>query len=263
MSDLGLQHLTLRSAQVHQPSSMSELHQVIELHPEAVLLAGGTWIMRSPIRGDAAARHYIMLAGVPELHGIKTDSQVAMGAQSTLTQVHEVTRGLPSLRALAQAATSAATPSLRRVITLGGSLGAQDFTASDIAPALLCLDAEVIKEGLVICTIKVPVTDRVSWHERLTWRRGGEYSVATASVSANPDGTGVQVALGSVEAQPRRWHEVEEALGSEDVRQTPHIADVVRQFTHTLEPIDGPGIPAEYRREVIPVVLERAVRSLW
>jgi carbon-monoxide dehydrogenase medium subunit len=110
----------------------------------ATPIAGGTWVMRAPIRGDRWAATYVALGGISELCGLEVAGDVRIGACVTHAQLASATAKEPWLRVLHVAAGQSANPAVRRVATVGGNLCTIDFPAADLVPALLCLDAEVV-----------------------------------------------------------------------------------------------------------------------
>lgn len=252
---------SLLECQVYRPTSLDELSVLRNQFPDAALIAGGTWVMRAPVRGESAPEHAIMLAGIPGLRQVTLADDLRIGAMATLTQIAQCTAGLPDLGALHDAASQAATPALRNMITLGGSVGAEAFAASDIVTALLCLEAEIDRQGGVVIAASIPRSTRISAHERFTWRSGGEYAVASVSASFDPASRDVRIAVGSVEERPRRWVAVEEALRGRDVRPET-VRNVVREHIDELVPVSAPGIPGAYRLTVLPEVVSRVIGRL-
>lgn len=248
-------------ARIHRPASVDEAVRTLQEHPHAQFVAGATWIMRSPLRREPVADDLILLSGVPGLDSIEAGDPLCLGSMVTLERTARAVAGMSDLTALREACRVAATPALRRMITLGGSVSAKDFHASDIVPALLCLEAEIISDQRLVTQIRLNRSSRVSCHERLTWRSGGEYSIATVSLSVDHEAQDVRVAIGSVEATPRRWASVERDLSGRAL--TPQeAAAVVRDRLSELFPVSAPGIPAAYRLDVLPTVMERAVGRL-
>jgi aerobic carbon-monoxide dehydrogenase medium subunit len=252
---------SLLDCAVHRPTSLGELRALREEFPDAELLAGGTWVMRASVRGESVPEHVLALAGIAELRHIELGQDLHIGAMTTLAQIARITHGLADLGALHDAASEAATPALRNMITLGGSIGAEEFTASDIVTALLCLDAVIERTDGVIISASIPRSTRISAHERFTWRSGGEYSVASVSASLDPSSGDIRIALGSVESRPRRWVTVEEALRGTDLSPEA-VVSTARNHVSELDSISAPGIPASYRLTVLPEVLSRVVRRL-
>jgi carbon-monoxide dehydrogenase medium subunit len=48
-----------------------------DLGEEAQVLAGGTWIMRAPIRGEYSDKVFVSLANIVGLHSIEIDTKQA------------------------------------------------------------------------------------------------------------------------------------------------------------------------------------------
>ena len=248
-------------ARIHRPATVDEAVRTLQEHPQARLVAGATWIMRSPLRHEPVPADLVLLCDVAGLDDIVAGDPLALGSMVTLERTARAISGMDDLAVLYEACRAAATPALRRMITLGGSVSATDFHASDIVPALLCVDAEIVTDRGLVTGIRLPRSSRVSCHERLTWRSGGEYSIATVSLSVDRTTHDVRMALGSVEASPRRWTSVERELSGHSF--TPQeAAGVVRDHLAELSPVSAPGIPASYRLDVLPTVMERAVGRL-
>lgn len=253
---------SMYGVRVHRPASIAEVFQMLQELPMAQVVAGATWVMRGPMRGEAIPDDLILLSGVPGLDDCTvTDSGAEFGAMATLHRIGKATAGRRGLEVLHEATRKAATPALRRMITLGGSLAATAFHASDVVPALMCLEADIVQDRGLILAVRIPASEGMSCHERLTWRSGNEYSVATVSVCRLPSTGEVRIAIGSVESAPRRWVEVEQELAEGPF--TPERAEVIAQaHLAGLRPVSAPGIPADYRASVLPTVLSRAVARL-
>jgi aerobic carbon-monoxide dehydrogenase medium subunit len=209
-------------------------------------LAGGTWVMRSGLRGEPMARRYVALAGIEALRQVtRTNGTLTIGALVTHAELAE----LDAPQALVEAAAASAFPSVRNVATLGGNLCATGFAEADLVPALLALGATVrvdersvpiedFTPGGLVTAVEVPV-GRVSAFERLTVRGAGEYAVASVAVSAEEGMRDLRIAIGSVEERPRLCGEPLTCVGR-----------------------DGSDAPGWYREAVLPALLERAVARL-
>ena len=247
----------------------------------AVAIAGATWVMRAPLRGERQADAYVSLAGIEELREVRRDGEsMTIGACVTHHALAEALAARPRLDGLRVAAATSATPAVRRMATVGGALGAAGFRSSDLLPALLALDAEVelmpspgerraigLEEYLrrhdergrtLVCALRVPATPRASAHRRLCMRRGGgDYPVAI--VSAAVAGSGERrIAAGAVGTTPRRWRGLERALEDGE-----HDADAVRAAAvaaiDELEPHADVQAPAWYRGHVAAELAVSAV----
>ncbi|MFN5038000.1 MAG: FAD binding domain-containing protein [Bradyrhizobium sp.] len=247
-------------------------------------LAGGTWIMRSPIRHAPLRPHYVAIGRIAELTAIRIDSDaVEIGAAVTHAALAAALAGMPDFAGLAAAAGRSANPAIRTMATIGGNLAASDFAAADCVPALLCLDADVeisgrdgcehlsltdflkirstLVPGRLVTRIILPRSERKTAHVRLPLRRSGDYPVAIVSLSVSLDAASrvraARIAVGSVEAAARRWPRLEAALLGRplDALEAARTAagEFVSQFGR-----DGVDAPAWYRVSVLPGLVRRA-----
>jgi carbon-monoxide dehydrogenase medium subunit len=238
----------------------------------AVPLAGATWVMRAPLRGEPHADAYVALTGIDALREVARDgASVTIGACVTHAELAAALARVPSLHGLRDAAATSANPAVRRMATVGGALGAAAFASSDLLPALLALDAEVQlmpspgerrrlalddylrrhdqRGQALVCAVRVPAGARVSAHRRLCMRRGGgDYPVAIVSVAIAASGE-LRVAVGSVGDAPRRWRGLERALG-DGVRDPDAVRAAAAATIDELAPRDGVPAPAWYRGHV-------------
>lgn len=136
--------MRLRPFALAEPESVPEAVEILaRLDRDARIIAGGTALVPTMRLGLIAPDRVVSLHRIPELSEIRVDEGVLeVGAMTSLTAVtrHGALRsGWPLL---AQAAGRVATPAIRSTATLGGNLCYAE-PASDPAPALLCLDAQV------------------------------------------------------------------------------------------------------------------------
>lgn len=246
--------------------------------------AGGTWIMRSPIRRESYKSHYVAIGRIPELTAIRIDADVVeIGAAVTHAALASALADLPEFDVLAAAAGHSANPAIRAMATIGGNLSTSGFAAADCVPALLCLDAEVevssrgdqervglerflkirpaLEPGRLLTRIILPRSDRKTAHARLPLRKSGDYPAAIVSLAVSFDAaTRVQaarIAVGSVEPVARRWERLEAALVGrllDPAQAAEAAAELVDEFTGR-ESVD---MPAWYRVSVVPSLVRRA-----
>jgi len=210
------------------PSLSAALDVLTDYGAASAPFAGGTWIMRSPIRHEPLRPHYVAIGRIPELSAIRVGKDaIEFGAAVTHAALAAALIGLPEFGVLASAAGSSANPAIRAMATIGGNLSALDFYAADCVPALLCLDAAVevasrddsermslidflkmrstFAPGRLLTRIIVPRTERKTAHARLPLRKSGDYPVAIVSLSVNLDADSrvqaVRIAVGSVGRQ--------------------------------------------------------------
>ena len=188
--------------------------------------AGGTWIMRSPIRHEPHKPHYVAIGMIAELTAIRIDADVVeIGAAVTHAALAAALADLPEFNVLATAAGRSANPAVRTMATVGGNLATSGFAAADCVPALLCLDAEVeissrgdreriglerflkirstLEPGRLLTRIILPRSGRKTAHARLPLRKSGDYPAAIVSLAVSFDAAAriqaARIAVGSVE----------------------------------------------------------------
>jgi 4-hydroxybenzoyl-CoA reductase subunit beta len=103
-------------------SSTAEAAQLLTEHPGAQLVAGGTDLFPKMKRRQLEPKVLVGLRGVSELHGIRVNGGVTVGAGTRLHELAsapEIARRYP---ALARAASLVASPQIRNAGTVGGNL---------------------------------------------------------------------------------------------------------------------------------------------
>jgi len=107
----------------HVPSTVAEAARILAAEgPAAMLLAGGTDLLPNMKRRHQVPESLVALAQVPELHELRSDGGLTLGAGLTLTELVHSLRVREGFTALWQAAAQVATPHLRNMGTLGGNL---------------------------------------------------------------------------------------------------------------------------------------------
>lgn len=270
------------------PSLTAAIDALAEGGSAAAPLAGGTWIMRAPIRHEPLKSRYVAIGKIPELHAITvTTKTIEIGAAVTHAALAAALAELSEFDVLTTAAGRAANPAIRGMATIGGNLATTAFAAADCVPALLCLDAEVeiasrngperisleqfltirstLAPGRLLQQIIVPRRGCKSAHARLPLRQAGDYPTAIVSLAVNLDDTGrvrtARVAVGSVEPVARRWERLEAALAGHPLDAT-KAADAAATLADDFTGRDGVDVPGWYRVRVLPGLVRRAVAAL-
>jgi len=254
----------------------------------AIPVAGGTWVMRAPIRQEAPAQLFVSLHAIEELKGIEAaPEELVVGAMVSHRQLAIELSDMADLKAIRVAAEKSANPSVRNMATIGGNLCSTNFMSPDLVPALMVCDATInvqspgakteipienyIETRLVrpnnelVTRIRLPRGSFRSTHQRLLMRKAGEYPVANLSMRLSIGGDGriadPRIAVASVENQPRRWTGLEDALRGEVVSKVKikELAiDQVKEFTGR----DGPDAPGWYRLRILPRLASDALADL-
>lgn len=276
------------TARLHVAATIEEaVATLAEAGPDGAALAGGTWLMRAPIRSEPAASLYVALTRIPELRGIDVqDDEVVIGAAATHTRIAAALGSYPECAGLVTAVLKGANPAVRHMATIGGNLNCTRFAASDIIPALLCLDATVelrsvagrervplvtflgrrgaLPAGTLLTHVRFARRAARYAHARLPLRKAGDYPVAIVSASVEMDGGRVKdlrLAVGSVEQVARRWENLEAFARGQPLDEGTLGAAAER---HRADFTGRDGVEAEgwYRTQVLPTLVRRAVRSL-
>lgn len=269
------------------PAISAALDALAECGSAGAPLAGGTWIMRSPIRHELFKARYIALSKIPELRTIINNTEaLEIGAAVTHAELAAAVAEIPGLEVLASAAERSANPAIRAMATIGGNLAASDFAAADCVPALLCLNAKVeisargyseqidledflrmrlnLEPGRLLTRITVPRNARKTAHARLPLRKAGDYPAAIVSLAVGLDAAGrietAGIAVGSVEPTARRWKRLEAALLGQplDPRVAAERAAELADEFLSRESVD---VPAWYRLSVLPSLVRRAAAA--
>ncbi|SFU19497.1 FAD binding domain-containing protein [Mesorhizobium sp. YR577] len=251
----------------------------------AAVLAGGTWMMRDPLRGVDLPEAVVALHRIPALSEVEVDpDHTVIGAVVTHAVLGRALRGLAGFEALVGAADGAANPGIRRVATVGGNLCTLDFAAADLAPALLVCEATVEMEtfdGPKLIGISDFLRDRptlladailtkvhlrrdliASAHIRLPLRMAGDYPVAIVSIAVDKDKR-FRIAVGSVEPIARRWTALEEALAAEPggFALNPERVTELAAEHNDFHGRDSTEAEGWYRRQVLPALVKRGLAA--
>ncbi|MCF3639615.1 FAD binding domain-containing protein [Rhizobium sp. TRM95111] len=252
----------------------------------AAILAGGTWLMRDPRRGQVLPKTLVSLHALPGLAAIDIKAgHMTIGAAVTHEALGRAFAGVVGFEAVVAAAVGAANPAIRRVATVGGNLCTQDFAAADLLPVLLAMEATVelaasdgpmfIPMAAFLAGRRVLLTDTIlirvilsrdlaaSAHARLPLRRAGDYPVAIVSMVLTTEGR-LRVAVGSVEDVARRWDALENAFAAEPGGR-PAGAERAAALAAACNDFRGrDGIEADgwYRRQVLPTLVRRSMEAL-
>ncbi|MHC2336889.1 FAD binding domain-containing protein [Bradyrhizobium sp. USDA 4454] len=266
------------------PSLTAALDALSEHGAAGAPFAGGTWIMRSPLRHQPLKTHYVAIGRIAEMTAVRIGSDaIEIGAAVTHAALAAALAGHPELAGLAAAAGHSANPAIRAMATIGGNLATSEFAAADCVPALLCLDADVeisdrggreylsltdflnirstLAPGRLVTRIILPRIERKTAHVRLPLRRSGDYPVAIVSMSVSLDAASrvqaARIAVGSIEATARRWPRLEAALLGRPL-DAAEAARGAAELSDEFAGRDSVDAPAWYRVSVLPGLVRRA-----
>ena len=123
--------------------SVSEALQLLQAHPEAVLVCGGTDMMIHLKERKLRQATLISILEVPELQGIRLDTNgdLLIGPGTCFDTIYTDPLARRCVPMLADACNQVGSPQIRHVATIGGNL-CNGAVSADSVPSLLALDAE-------------------------------------------------------------------------------------------------------------------------
>ncbi len=270
----------------HAPTSLNGALTLLVEQEKAKPIIGGTDLMIAMRAAACTPSSLVDLNEIAELNYIKEeDGYIKIGATATHTQVatNPLTAKLP---ALLDATSRIGSPQIRNRGTITGNI-CNASPAADSAPPLLVHDAEVVVKSLdderimpleelfagpkinslepteLLTEIRVPVPNggSASSYKRIGRRKAFTLSVVSSAAFITMDGetcTEAKVAFGSVAMTPIRVPEAEAVLKgtSLDEDAIKKASEIVYE---TVKPITDVRGTAEYRKDMCPVLMKRAI----
>lgn len=271
------------------PSSLKEALTILQEDPGISPLAGGTDLLIQ-IKENQRSVHAVMsLKRVREVHECKYNGLLSIGSAVTVGQVARDTRIQQEFTALAVSAGLIGSVQIQNMATVGGNI-CNASPSADTAPALLALDAQVViasvqaehtlpieeffiapgktilQPGELLKVIQLPQLEAHSgsFYYRHTPRARMDIAVVGVAAMLTLDEKGTiskaRIALGAVAPTPIRALEAESELVGESPSE--------ELFTQAAEvamkeaiPIDDLRGSAEYRRHLVKVFTQRALRQ--
>lgn len=272
----------------YYPKDLATVLNLLQEHPEAVLVAGGTDLGLELSHHRQNFPILISLEEVAELHSFtNTETSVEIGAAIPLSHLKEYLAGMfPSIDEMIH---WFAACQVRNRATLGGNIG----TASpigDLPPVLLSLDAKLkiagkdgtrilplvdffhgyrqtdLKPGEVIVAIEIPKTlsegavTRLSQSYKIGKRGTDDISIVAAAFTIDLDANNhivkARLGYGGVAAIPIRATEIESILvGKPWTLET--VTAVKPLLRETFTPLTDLRASANYRKMLVANLFER------
>lgn len=268
------------------PDSLPEALALLREHgDEARLMAGGQSLL--PMLKLRLVRPAVIIdiGGLRELTGVTEEADaVRIGALVTERTLERTLR--ECLPLLAEAAASIGDIHIRNLGTLGGALSQAD-PSGDLAPAALALGATLnaqstdgsraiaahdffsapfetcLAEDEMITSVDVPKPDGIRGHAYVKMaRRAGDYAVAGAAALVNlaPDGTCRNARIALCAAGPTAFvcEDAGRSLQGTNLTDA-DLAEAAALAGRAADPVSDVHASAEYRKEMTPVVVARAL----
>ncbi len=277
----------LRHGSVLMPTTLDELDAILQEHPEALLVAGGT---------DAMLRHtqqlhplpmMVLLERIAALHILEQrDDALIIGAARPYAACTAALAAYPGLADLLERLGS---PQIRHRGSIGGNL-ANASPVGDMAPVLMALGATLqlrspkgsrnisldgfftgyrttaLDSGEYIQAIHIPrlgATQRL-FVEKITKRHEDDIAVISLALWLHRDEAGVvrqaRLGLGGMASVPMRAHQVEETLMGR--RFDGHALQAAyAALERCCRPMDDARASAAYRLHMARVLLDSAQKQ--
>ena len=269
------------------PSSVEDAVAVRESSPSSAYLLGGTDLLPQMRSGRKSPETLIDLKRIAELHEIRenADGGLSIGAAVPLADVETHPLVLARYPLLAECARTVGARPLRQRATLAGNV-CNASPAADTAVALLALDAVVnvastsgrlamaiselflgpgqtaLMPGDLVTQIVLPgaAAGFRGSDQRLSRRKGMDLATVGVLVGKR-DGASAswRVALAAVAPIPLRVRAAEELLEAKGAAAAREAAELAVAACRPITDLRG---SAEYRREMVGVLVRRGVESL-
>ncbi len=272
------------------PETADEVVETLSQYgDDALLMAGGLTVMILLQERLVRPRVVVSLENVPGLHSIDVNGAARVGAMATHADVVGCAALSEFAPLLGRACGRVGSPAIRNMGTVGGSVSQADG-ASDVAPALLALDAGALavgpdgtrdipldaffeaifttaldeREFLTAVQIPKPAMGTRTNFVKYTCTSAEAFAAVTVALSVLPGPDGVcekvRIGLGSVAPIPMRA-KAAEALLCGNVASPELIAEVAEAAAAATDPSsDGQG-SAEYKRDMTKVWVRRLLEE--
>ena len=284
----------------HQPATVEGATRLLaQLGPAARVLAGGCELIPELRRRACRPDAVVSIVHIPGLDGVHLakagdrasvpEARLEIGALASLMAVERLVQPSARFTALWQGLASIASRQVKETGTLVGNLCVAT-PASDIAPPLVVLDAELLvaaptgtrtmpvlelfrgakqnslETGELVQQVGVetPPPGSGSAFAKLT-RTAADCAKINAAACLMTDGracTAARLCLGSVAATPVRMKRAE-ALLVEAGLDSETIARAAKIAAADIEPISDIRSTAEYRREAARVLVTEVLQEAW
>jgi len=282
----------LRPFQLAEPETLAEaLDAMARLDGEARLIAGGTALVPMIRLGLVEPDRLISLHRLPTLAAIRMDDgALTLGAMATFADIERARAVREGWPLLAEAVHRVASPAIRASGTIGGNLCYAE-AASDPAPALLCLEAEVrvagpagersvpvtrffrgfyetaLEPGEIVTAVRIPAPPpgARSGYVKFTPRSAEDKPLVGVAALIALDAAGrcaeARIGLGGAAPTPIRAHRAEMALRGQALSDAA-VRAAAETAAREAEPLSDLMGSADYRREMIRVWVRRLLVAL-
>ncbi len=279
----------MRRFEYHDPASLAEASALLVRHgAEASVLAGGTDLLVEIKEHLRWPRHVIDVKRIPGLAALEYDDRAGLrfGALVTAREVETSPVVQEKYPSLAQAARELGSIQVRHRATIVGNICRASPSADTLPPLIadgaavrihgpaggrtIALEefftgpgTTVLAPGELVTGVLVPPPAPGTGKHYIKHGRRKAMELATVGVAVTLTVAGgtcreIRIALGAVAPTPIRARAAEEALRGRPLAPSA-IAAAARSAIGECRPISNVRASAEYRREMVGVLLARAI----
>jgi carbon-monoxide dehydrogenase medium subunit len=270
------------------PASIAEASDILARYEgSARVIAGGTDLLLKMKADRLAPKAVINIKRIPDLRGLAMNSQLSIGALTTLEELRRSPLVRQHFAALADAAATMASIQIRNLATIGGNL-CNAAPSADLAPILIALRAvariagshgerrvpldefflgpgkTVLAVDELLAAVEVPPPNGPALYLKHAPRECMDIAVVGVGLSlrmADQRCVEARLVLGAVAPTPLRARRAEdELIGG---APTPdRIARAARLAAEEAQPIDDVRGAAWYRRKMVEVLTQRGLTAI-
>lgn len=274
--------------QYHAPVTLAGALELLDELEKAKPIIGGTDLLVAMRNAACTPSHVVDLNRIPELNYIVEDEDyIKLGATVTHSQAasNPLTAGIPALH---DAVSRIGSPQIRNRGTITGNI-VNASPAADTACPLIVHDAEIVvrsvdatnimpiedlfegpkinclEPGELVTEIRIPVPpeNSCSAYKRIGRRQAFTLSVVSAAAYLQVEENmcvDAGFAFGSVAMTPLRAPEVEDMLKGKELTEEniKEASDAVAEYVKPITDVRG---TAEYRKDMCPILMRRAIQQ--
>jgi len=264
----------------HKPATLSAALELLAADENARPVGGGVSLVAILNAQLLVPSALVSLRGIAELEGVRVaaDGSIAIGATTRHRVVAAEGRLDRDLACVREAARSIASPAVRNMGTIGGSISLAD-PGADLSPALVAACATIelasasgtrllpareffvswyttaLRPGELVTAVHLPPPrGGAACYEKLV-RVAGDICIASVALSVGAGGA--RAAVGGCGPAPVVDAEAD-ALLSRTLGDPKAVQAAGEALARASEPMDDVRGSAEYRRTLIPRMLARA-----
>jgi carbon-monoxide dehydrogenase medium subunit len=275
------------------PRTVDELKSLLAQYGEqAKILSGGTDLVLSMKRKELRPACVIDVGRIGDLEGIRRDSEggLVIGACTRFQEIEASEAVAGDYAALTQAVSSIGSPQVRAMATIGGN-SCTASPSADSPPALIAFGARVklvgqngerempleefiqgnrtialqADEYLESFLLDPPWPHAASYYLHIGLRKAMECKFVNVAVNLGLDDKretvrDVRIAMGAVAEKPIRVPEAEDCLKEKPAGEK-EFSEAGRICAEAARPIDDFRASADYRRKIVKVLVQRALKK--